>query len=147
MKSIIEYITEKFKISSKTVYKEQEIKDEINYEHIIFSKEDINTILEYAQSLKVVPIVISNKIYWNNSMYSEKNSIYLYFDKNWNQTSQENYLQVQKDGKEYYAEIIIDNKLKFLKNDNNSTVFNNIEEVFKAFDNKVPKDFYNKLKK
>lgn len=144
MKSIIEYITEKFKINSKTALHKKDINDEVNYDNTIFSKKEVETIIEYAQSFKVVPTTLSNKVFWNKSLYTEKDIIYIYFNDNWNKEDQKNYLILQKSENEYWDKYCINDEINFFNGNNH---FKDIESACKGFIEQLPDDFYNKFKK
>lgn len=57
MKTIIDYITEKFKINSKTVNK---IKLDFRKSDMKFSGSDLDDILDFARSLPIIPDVIKS---------------------------------------------------------------------------------------
>lgn len=144
MKQLNEYIIEKFKINSKTAHKE-DIEIKLDDKNTGFSKDEINTILEYAQSLKVIPTVLTN----HDSKYHvlEYNLIYLYFTNDWDQINQKNYLMIRKDNNKYLGEVCSDYKLLFLKDKNDNLVIgDNVETVCKGFIKNLTDDFYNKLK-
>ena len=144
MKQLNQYIIEKFKISSKTAHKEN-IEIKLDDKNTGFSKDEINTILEYAQSLKVIPTVLTN----HDSKYHvlEYNLIYLYFTNDWDQVKQKNYLMIRKDNNKYLGEVCSDYKLLFLKYKNDNLVIDdNVETVCKGFIKNLTDDFYNKLK-
>lgn len=142
MKQLNQYILEKFKINSKTAHK-VDIEMKLDYKYTNFSKEEIDTILEYAQSLKVIPMVLTN----HDSKYHvlEHNLIYLYFTNDWDQVKQKNYLIFRKDNNNYLGEVCIDYKIIFLKDKNDDLVTGNIETVCKGFIKNLTDDFYNKL--
>ena len=59
MKQLNQYIIEKFKISSKTINKPQEIYNTFGNK-TIFTEEEINDINKYAQDFPIIPDIITN---------------------------------------------------------------------------------------
>ena len=151
MKSIDNYILEKFKINSKTANKTKEIHREFNTDALTtdISPKEMDTLEEYLQQLKVVPFVMSNQTFWADKLYSEKRNIYVYFDEKWNKEDQKTYLVFKKDqDNEWFVEVLINNKFKFLKDQyGNYLSSKDIEELCKQFLEKVPEEFYQNLKK
>ena len=58
MKNLNQYIIEKFKISSKTINKSQEIYNK--FRKTIFTEEEISDINEHAHDLPIIPDIITN---------------------------------------------------------------------------------------
>lgn len=152
MKQITNYIIEKFKINSKTVFKKKDIDIDIERkEKVIFDDKELDIIKQYALELKETPVVLTNKKFGNNLLINLLNHVFLYFNDNWKESDQDNYLVFIKDiyngywtasiniGKDYYS--LCDDNDKTMKGDINDIcleLFNQLKET--------PK-FYNAIKK
>ena len=152
MKQINQYIIEKFKINSNTYFsKYGEViltKIVVNKDYLSLSEKEIDEISEYCQQLKVVPCALSNQIWWNGKLYTEKNIIYVYFNDKWDQRDQKNYLMFHKDKEDdkFYAQVIEDDDPKYLKDKYGDYVCGNINDVGKAFIEQLTDEFYDKVK-
>lgn len=148
MKEINQYILEKLKIN-KDIKVNKMIDDiDLNENESNFSTKDIDTIIEYANKLKVIPIALSNKIFFTDKLFNNSNDIYLYFSKDWREVQQKNYLCINKsDDGDHYPALCYNGEIEYLKDSKGIYISGDIETACKAFINDLDPKFYKSLNK
>lgn len=149
MKEINQYILEKLKIN-KDIKVNKMIDDiDLNENESIFSTKDIDTIIEYANKLKVIPIALSNKVFFTDKLFNDSNSIYLYFSKDWRKVQQKNYLYILKmeQDESYHPAQCYNGELDYLKDSKDNYISGDIETACNAFIDDLDPKFYKSLNK
>ena len=105
MKQIKEYILEKFQITKDSkVLRKRDIKVDIDFNEcdkysdtfVMFSKEEIDELADALADNNIYPACISNK-YFNHIIHQTFTTVYLWFNKDWDQKWQtNNFVSIQK---------------------------------------------------
>lgn len=146
MKTLNNFIVERLKINKDT-----KIGIPIKFSNdIIYTNEEINIVQQYAQKLKIRPVILTNYEYLslkcNTTSYN--NLLFIFFNENWTTTNQEYYIILSKDEKKpnYGCMIVFNDSSKILPGLNN--ICKNVEEICKLLLEYLDEDpkFYNSLK-
>ena len=148
MKTLNNFIAERLKIN-KDIKINETIPTEFS-ENIIYTKNEINIIQQYAQKLRIRPVILTNYEYvslkCNKTSYN--NLLFIFFNENWTTTNQEYYIILSKDEKKpnYGCMIVFNDSSKILPGLNNNC--KNVEEICKLLLEYLDEDpkFYNSFK-
>ena len=148
MKQITSYILEGIKINKNIKINKDNINIDVNFNGTEFNEDEVNIIKDFSQNLKVPVTAIASKKF-SKGLISYINSIYVYFNDNWNTHKQNIYLEFNKDKyNNTWKAIIYNDKNDSFFTKNNKIVEGNIDYICSELIDYLNEDktFYNDVK-
>lgn len=156
MKTLKDIILERLKLTKDSKLIKEIPTHFIADNKLAFTKEDINIIQQYAQQLKVKPIVLTNssisKYSSTNTLDSFLTNIFIYFNDDWDKKFQSNCIYFVYDifnDNMWYCIITINGKQSYLYKGKFIYYSKNVEDICKELIKYLNEnnEFYNAVKK